>query len=460
MPFQRIIPGGQKGSARDPKVITFNSPYPQRPEPTFLTTNSSHHCSTISKTIAPRYTGGFCEPPTSSAHANRPPIPQPERLPAPTQEPSKPAVPTEVFPLTRAQFQLIKCTHHLHQLEASFPPSLRRQSQRLADQLRPAFCTNDFRQAAAKLAKKWANDSVSLLREHYSAQLESAAQILTNDPVPAIHFDLSLRFACNWARKQLGRRLKTATLNRAVTHLKEIQERNPSAPEANTRTSDRTSAERCPPADEEVSTTATDTGSSLDDWTTHPEQLSPSASGVSVYTLSTLTTSAQVHSDSTPVPAPTTTDDLRNTNDIAQGILLAASDAAELRRHGFRFCPAAEGRLSQLRAALRSEDVDLSIRRTVVLPSLRDYRNKETTLCADLKSLLGRCHSLYPNAKLVVVIPAFPPQLTFTEREVLKGFVHVAQEKRPSSSSILRTPANATPTSIRELISGNLNSHL
>ena len=489
MPRFRCIPGGLRGRARDRQgliPITCFPPTPHRPEPTFSSSDLAH---TTSTTL--RYSGDFSEPATAPRETLPSAPAQSTRFQVPAQQSSKPPVPTDVFPLTRVQFQLIKCIHHLHLLNSAIPPSLHRQRQQLLTKLRPAFCDDDFRQAAARLADRWAEDSASLLRDHYAKQLDTAAQALSRGIIPQQSFDLSISFACGWARRQLGRRLSKEVLRQAVSRLEDIQARSLSKPciDASTPSHRNTGKSSCTPvADVSVPYLHTNNipdEESSGDWVALGSPSPSPASNVS-YVRTDHTISALIHTvpemsspeapitpfstcaeNDCPLLSPSTENSevsaqvvsakQLHSENTPQGILLAASGSAQLRPQGYRFCPASQGRLSQLRAAASSADEDLDIRRAVILLSLEDHNNKPTTLWADLKSLLGRCRRLYPGARLVVVFPVFPGNLSPSSHDTLKNFLRLAKEKKPSGASILHAPANASTATLQALISGDLN---
>ena len=111
---------------------------------------------------------------------------------------------------------LIIAQHHLQNVSIkSYPASIIRKEQELMNLIRPAKPTERTRMLLEGNAKEWSYNTVLTLIEHYSTLVENTKQdlseCLTQDHGKAFSI------ASNWAKKNLGKRLKPKTLDTVQT---------------------------------------------------------------------------------------------------------------------------------------------------------------------------------------------------------------------------------------------------
>lgn len=427
------------------------------------------------------------------------------------------AIPPETFPLTKAQFCIVKCFHHLHQLERSEPLGVRRQRDRLRTFLRPAFSNDEFRKSAAHLADTWASESTKLLRQHYENELNEAKRKLVSSSFPDELFERSISLVRGWARNQLGRRLNDDTLRRATECMRNLHRRQPTASPLLHAPTEPTAEDFTSLIDTQASisciTDPTPPDPDKDTCTWIPvcspeaNQLSPTSE--CSYQREDHTVPAIIHhgpqTPSVPkaIPTPIDHDLLRmpqrsnlvlfrdpiidasssalttfispakstqqpqsHPNVSASNseppssvlkrpsVLLAAGCIVENFRGYVKCVPASQGRLSQLRAAVASLSENPDIRHVFILPSLCDFNNKLDTLCSDFKSLLGRCHRLFPSAELFAIFPPLPENISSSQRVTLKEFLYFAKQKHPSGAKIVRSSlafSTLSPTILEQM---------
>ena len=421
---------------------------------------------------------------------------------------SNSTIPSETFPLTKAQFCIIKCFHHLHQLQSSEPLGVRRQRDRLRTFLRPAFSNDEFRNSAAHLADTWASESTKLLRQHYENELNAAKRKLASSPFPDGLFERSISLVCDWARNQLGRRLNVNTLRLATECMRSLHRQPPtsppildttedSAPLIATQASvscvtDQASSDSCreawiPVCSPEVnqlsrisegpcqrelhtvpaiihnSSTPSGATAALPPFG-HDHQRTPQRSNLVLFcdpiidassnALTTIISPARPTQQLQPPPGVSPSNSEPNSVSRRPSVLLAATCITDNFR-GYAECvPASHGRLSQLRAAAASLSENPDIEHVFILPSLCDFGNKLDTLCCDFKSLLGRCRRLFPSAELFAIFPPFPEDLLPSQRVALKEFLHFAKQKHPSGAKIIRSSlvfSSLSPTTLEQM---------
>lgn len=132
-------------------------------------------------------------------------------------------VPNEFFDLTKAHFRILKCLHHLDQLNSRSPPMLVRAKDRLVDLLSPAFCSSSFTRASKAAADSWLVSSINTLKRHYLDVQQEAVDFIQCNPLPSTVLDSSLSMVCHWARKQLGRKLRNEVLDEGLTIIRRRQ---------------------------------------------------------------------------------------------------------------------------------------------------------------------------------------------------------------------------------------------
>ncbi|MEL7309752.1 MAG: hypothetical protein AAGK05_19170, partial [Pseudomonadota bacterium] len=124
--------------------------------------------------------------------------------------------------MTREQFSVIKCHHHLRRL-STIPPSFQRKALELAHFAKPAFRSDYFDETARRLAEEWLEETHQALLVHYNDTLEAALATLRRSPMPEPIFERSLLICTRWARGQLGRKLDPSVLDAALSAIRDAQ---------------------------------------------------------------------------------------------------------------------------------------------------------------------------------------------------------------------------------------------
>ena len=146
------------------------------------------------------------------------------------QQRTEPIIPPELFDVTKEQFALIKCRHHLHRLSV-VPPSLQQKAKELATVARPAFRSDYFTETAQSLADAWLEGTHSALISHYEDTLDSCRLTLAETPFPESMMERSLQVCVRWARRQLGRKLDPIVLDNAISEIRDTQKFAASTPD-------------------------------------------------------------------------------------------------------------------------------------------------------------------------------------------------------------------------------------
>ena len=335
-------------------------------------------------------------------------------------------VPREFFPLTKAHLLVVKCLHHLRQLSGDLPPTLRRTRDKLSTLLCPPALSSDFAEVSRRLADSWATSSVDALRTHYRSVLNSTLRTLASTPLPPPVLTSSLALVSLWARRQLGRRLSDFTLDTALSTIQEHQQL------LNFSSSSRPPAPSTP-----VASVAPAPPSDLSTPTT--EHRSPSQEPVPAVVEAS--TSARRSRPPQPGPSAPSASSVVSL-DGASSLVLGDDNVRTFNQPSCRVCTPLSGRLSSLRHfADRQLPPSSSIIKVFVCLSTLDRRNRFSTLSTTAKSLLSRCHCLFPRATLFVLLPGVHPDCSSSEQATLLQFASFLRNKHPNNCVTLASPS-------------------
>lgn len=111
----------------------------------------------------------------------------------------------------RQMHKIIKIAHHLKNVTSSqIPPTIKKLSDNLATTIKPAIPNEKTQLLIEGNAKNWEYTTMILLRDHYTAVMEEELETLSQ--LSPHGWDEPFRVASSWARRNLGRRLQTETL--------------------------------------------------------------------------------------------------------------------------------------------------------------------------------------------------------------------------------------------------------
>ena len=414
---------------------------PLRPEP-------AHHYARASLFSSQLQRSSVLGPAPQRSHSLDVGHPRPPGVPPPAHAVvfSPPArLPDRCFAVCKTYLRVIKCLHHIHRLDDGPPPSLRSQSTKLSLTLRPAFLDAAFVEEASVISKRWCSSATALLRRHYFTVLDSVFLALSEEAMPRDLHLCSLRLATKFARRQL-KRLSNATLDEATRRIQEHQSLLPP-----------TTAAHAPPAAAEPAAPLT------------PVPAAPAAGPAALLTPVPVAPAAGPAALFTPVSvaSPFVSPSLQN--DTFSCLVLGDSNMSTFYHPDCFVYGAPNGRLSHLCAWMRSSSFPPSnFTKIFLCLSTLDRRNRYSTLSTTTKSLLGRCHTCFPQATLFVILIRPGPDFTNDQRSTFSEFFVFLRTKHPSRSIILPAPScfsytndrwdSATRTAIFDLITRHLNS--
>ena len=114
--------------------------------------------------------------------------------------------------------KIIKSIHHLTNVcGESAPPIIARTTASLASFIKPAAPNSATQLLLEGNAKNWEHTAMIILKQHYEDSMESEIQDLAN--FPNREWGGPFEVAVTWAARNLGRRLKTGTINKAQAFL-------------------------------------------------------------------------------------------------------------------------------------------------------------------------------------------------------------------------------------------------
>ena len=158
---------------------------------------------------------------------------------------------------------------------------------------------------------------------------------------------------------------------------------------------------------------------------------------------------------------------LSASTDPATALVLGDSNISDFRLPSCRIVGMENGRLSRLLSFARLQlRQDNSIRKVFLCLSTLDQTNRLISLSTSVKSLLSKCHCLFPNATLFVILAGLSPQLTPSEREVYHQFSCFLRDKHPSKCIVLSAPSpfscfgNLWSDTVKSAVEDKIRSHL
>ena len=376
------------------------------------------------------------------------------------------SIPPPYFEVTRAQFMIIKCSHHLTNLSRGTPASLRKTADTLGKQLRPAFCDDAFRATAKALATSWLSGSVNALREHYESTLKAAETHVQMTPMSEESFETSLRLAVKWSKTQLRSKLRDTTLDGAITRIKELQALTiapSSLPASMTNSSNAPTLATTT----SVNSQNPDQPSPMDSAPEPPPstsapsvpQLPSDVLAESIIVSSTKqrppqaappTLAASRVADRHPAPASSQLDlfgspveSLRGTPcqnqplelDWKSNVVLGDANLAGLQHSDTTVLARTKGKLSHFQHLFRVvTQTFINVTAIVLCLTTLDRHNALTSKISALKSLLGALHRVFPKAKIYVLACGIDERFSDVEKRSCSDLNSFVGAKTPSSS--------------------------
>ena len=391
-------------------------------------------------------------------------------------------IPERFFSVTRAHFKVIKCLHHLQRLSQHGPSALFRFRNQLANSLEPAFVSADFRTSLASLADNWSLSALRLLKDHYSLKLDEALSAIRDLPMPSDLLDISFSLVCSWARKQLGRKLQRETLSSAWSLIvtsclhppSEQDVQGAQQPHPSQSSSENavvaSPPEPCPPSNRLLESTvsindAQDVLPTLPDASTFqpaaPLTINSDLASRSIPAgVSTVpqqddhtnldASFTSIGSDARSVTSrvgdpmdPTTVTATSAPSQCDVSLIMGDVNVASFDYPRCRVVGLPNGRLSGLLHFARTQLFpSTSITKVFVCLSTLDRRNRLITLTSTSKSLLSKCHCLFPNATLFVLLCGVSSDFSPNERETQHEFSSFLRNKHPSNCIVLSPPSS------------------
>lgn len=142
----------------------------------------------------------------------------------------------------RGIHKIIKITHHLNNVSSKQePPTITRITHSLTNTIKPAVPNPNTQALIEGNAKNWAHTTMLILRDHYSDALESEMDNLNK--MPSQEWQRPFEVATSWAKRNLGRRLKTITIEQVEALLLVRMTADQNDQPSQTRTNERTPQE-------------------------------------------------------------------------------------------------------------------------------------------------------------------------------------------------------------------------
>lgn len=117
--------------------------------------------------------------------------------------------------------RLIKSAHHLKNISGTSPPPIiSRTTQNLATFIKPASPNDATQTLLEGNAKNWEYTALLILRQHYEEAMANDLQDLSE--FPSEEWEGPFQIATSWARRNLGRRLRSETLRETEALLREV----------------------------------------------------------------------------------------------------------------------------------------------------------------------------------------------------------------------------------------------
>ena len=114
----------------------------------------------------------------------------------------------------RGLHRLIKAAHHLHNVSANEPPpTINNMTETLSTMIKPAALSVKTMDLISGNAKNWSYNTLLILRKNHIEVIDKELQAMLHFPNPV--WKETFNIASAWARRNLGRRLLTETLEKA-----------------------------------------------------------------------------------------------------------------------------------------------------------------------------------------------------------------------------------------------------
>ena len=172
-------------------------------------------------------------------------------------------------------------------------------------------------------------------------------------------------------------------------------------------------------------------------------------------------------SDARFAPDLSSSDDDDSPVSLPPTLVLGDANVSRLQLPGCRMVGLTNGRLSGLlsyaRTQLRSST---EVNKVFLCLSTLDRRNKLITLTTTLKSLLSKCHCLFPRAALFVLLSGVPSHFSSSERETFHQFSAFVRNKHPSQCVVFSAPSpflcsgDKWSSSVRGAVQSKISNHL
>lgn len=124
-------------------------------------------------------------------------------------------VPPLIFPLAKLFIQVIKCNHHIAQLNFGIPKSFKNFATNIKSSIKPAFATPVIHREISVLADSFANSLSLTLISHYQLSLNSALNILKSASLSKSDYNLLVTATRKWSSSSLGQKLSNETLTKS-----------------------------------------------------------------------------------------------------------------------------------------------------------------------------------------------------------------------------------------------------
>jgi len=126
---------------------------------------------------------------------------------------------TDEFNIARKQFTIIKSLHHSTSLQQSTPKTWRNWGSNIVSNLRLAFSSEETTQSIKTISNNCIEQLVKASVDHYDKVLSESLSFLSKNSssVNQQQFNAAFDVAKQWAKRQLGNKLKDSTLAQAVS---------------------------------------------------------------------------------------------------------------------------------------------------------------------------------------------------------------------------------------------------
>lgn len=405
-------------------------------------------------------------------------------------------IPSELFPITKMHFVIVKCVHHKSNLADGFPPSLARKKDLLSNSVNPAFKNDFFKAQMELISNEWSTAVHEAMVRHYTTLLGDAMDFISENEMSSTYLEKSIQLVIKWARSQLGKKLKDSSLDEALTIIHDNQSMKEEAPQNSHRSPTPTATPFWPTVAEQTSQHSSLAVKELFDRGTQTfsePSSSPTPASSPVPVVSTAPgvvsgTSTADFLDDARLSAPNSSHevdlDLFSTHSMVQTTLIDAnsfstkeatsetpfdlskpiivlgdSNLKGLDLEDASVFSTEKGRLSYFKQQLQSiRVVHEGVRDFLLCLSSLDEKNKPSTNYVTFRALMSNAKRIFPNAKLSVLLHIIPNNASGDIRKDCKEFHDLISSKSPAGCKVVSTPnglsvkANTWETSEKDTI--------